>query len=113
MSDEIGRMSSNAGAGDNWERSVLEKIALAGIQEQRRVRRWVIFFKTLIFLFLFLIFMTGFGLVNKKEPAMANRHTALVELRGVIDSDGKASADKMITGLQEAFKDTKTQGVVL
>jgi protease-4 len=113
MSDELGRMSTNAASGDNWERNVLEKLALAGLQEQRRARRWSIFFRTLTFLFLFLILFMVLGLVSKKEPAMASRHTALVELRGVIDSDGKASADKMINGLQEAFKDTKTQGVIL
>jgi len=53
------------------------------------------------------------GWLGKSQPAAASRHTALVELRGVIDADGKASGDKVINGLQEAFKDGKTQGVVL
>ena len=35
----------------NWERQALERIASAGLVEQRRSRRWGIFFKTLGFLY--------------------------------------------------------------
>ena len=37
----------------------------------------------------------------------------LVELRGVIAADGQASADNITAGLQAAFKDDNTQGVIL
>ncbi|MES2354754.1 MAG: S49 family peptidase [Pseudomonadota bacterium] len=115
MSNETGQ--SPGGTGPNptpvWAQNVLEKLALEGIQEQRRARRWGIFFKSLTFILLFLLVFMILGLLGKKEPAAAARHTALVELHGVIDTDGKASADKVISGLQEAFKDTKTQGIVL
>lgn len=40
----------------NWERDVLEKLALSALQEQRRARHWNIFFRTLTFAFLFLVF---------------------------------------------------------
>ena len=36
----------------NWERSVLERIALESIAEQKRRRRWSIFFKLLGFVYL-------------------------------------------------------------
>ena len=39
--------------------------------------------------------------------------TAMVELRGELDSDGRASAETVIAGLQAAFKDKGTRGVVL
>ena len=39
-------MADNGGP---WEREVLERIALAGIKEQRASRRWGIFFKLLAF----------------------------------------------------------------
>ena len=38
-----------ADKGEQWERGVLEKIALAGIKEQRSARRWGIFFKLLTY----------------------------------------------------------------
>ena len=112
MSNETGPLPNERPGGD-WERSVLEKLAFSALQEQRKTRNWGILFKTLTFVFLFLVFFTALGWLGKKEPRAALRHTALVELRGVIDSSSKASADKIISGLQEAFKDSKTQGVIL
>jgi len=100
------------GAGPNWERQALEKIALAGITEQRRARRWGIFFKMLIFIYLFARLFIGMGWFSKKDTG-PGKHTALVELQGVISPSSGASADNVIAGLQEAFKDERTQGVIL
>ena len=97
---------------DNWERKTLEKIALAAIDEQRRTRRWGILFKSLLFIYLFALLFIGMGWIGKKDTS-TGKHTALVELRGVIGPDSSASADNIITGLQEAFKDKRTQGVIL
>jgi len=113
MSNETGQRPEEAGSGGNWEKQVLEKLVFAGLKEQRSTRRWGIFFKSLTLLFLFAMLFIALGWLGKSQPAAASRHTALVELRGVIDADGKASGDKVINGLQEAFKDGKTQGVVL
>jgi protease-4 len=98
--------------GDNWERKTLEKVALAAIQEQRRARHWSVFFKLLLFVYLFALLFIGLGWIGK-DSASAGKHTALVELRGVIGPESSASADNIILGLQGAFKDKGTQGVVL
>src|SRR5688500_2442104 len=95
---------------DNWERKTLEKIALAAIQEQRSTRRWGILFKSLLFIYLFALLFIGMGWLGKKDST-SDKHTALVELRGVIGPDSAASADNVITGLQKAFEDKRTQGV--
>jgi protease-4 len=100
------------GPGTNWERQAIEKIALAALVEQRRARRWGIFFKMLIFIYLFALLFIGMGWLGKKE-AGTGRHTALVDINGVISHDRLASADNVMAGLQEAFKDKRTQGVVL
>ena len=112
MSNETGPLPNERPGGD-WERSVLEKLAFSALQEQRKSRNWGILFKTLTLTFLFMVLFTALGWLGKKETKTASHHTALVELRGVIDASGRASADKMISGLQEAFKDSKTQGVIL
>ena len=96
----------------NWERQVLEKVALAAIQEQRRARYWGIFFKLLAFIYLFALLFIGMGWIAKKDTGHA-KHTALVEVKGVIAHDSNASADIITSGLQEAFKDKRTQGVIL
>ena len=98
--------------GNHWERQVLEKVALAAIQEQRRARHWGVFFKLLLFVYLFALLFIGMGWIGKRD-ASPGRHTALVEVRGVIAHDSAASADAVTTGLQDAFKDKRTQGVIL
>jgi protease-4 len=99
---------------NNWERGVLEKLAMSAIQEQRRARHWNIFFKTLTFGFLFIVLFAFMGWSNKNEAALTTgKHTALVDMQGVIAPDSAASADNLIPSLQEAFKDKGTQGVIL
>lgn len=99
-------------AGGNWERRTLEKVALAAITEQRRARYWGIFFKALGFIYLFVLLFIATGWIGKKE-SRPDKHTAMVELRGVIASDSEASADSILSALQDAFKDERTQGVIL
>ena len=96
----------------DWERRVIEKVALAAIQEQRRARQWGIFFKLLLFIYLFALLIIGMGWIGKRDGS-PGKHTALVEVRGVIAPDSAASADAVMTGLQDAFKDKRTQGVVI
>jgi protease IV len=98
---------------EGWERRTLEKVALAAVQEQRRARYWGIFFKLLLFTYLFLLLFLWLGWIGKKDVSSTGRHTALVELRGVIGPESAASADNVIAGLQAAFKDKYTQGVIL
>lgn len=98
---------------DNWERGVLEKLAMSALQEQRRARHWSILFKMLALIFLFTVLFISMGWVGKNEAALVGKHTALVEMQGVIASDSSASADNIIPSLQDAFEDKGTQGVVL
>jgi protease-4 len=105
-------MAEHDRSGD-WERKTLEKVALAAIQEQRRARHWSVFFKLLLFVYLFALLFIGLGWIGKGGASSAGKHTALVELRGVIGPESSASADNIILGLQGAFKDKATQGVIL
>jgi protease-4 len=94
-----------------WERGVLEKLAMEALKEQRRGRRWGIFFKLLTFAYITFAVLL---FVDWKAPASKEgRHTALVEITGVISPGSDSSAEKVITALNAAFKDKGTQGVVL
>ena len=99
--------------GNNWEQGVLEKLAYSALQEQKRARRWSIFFKTLTFGYLFIVLFLFMGWIGHGEPLSTGKHTALVELEGVIAANNAASADNLIASLQAAFKDKGTQGVIL
>ncbi len=100
-------------SGEGWERKVLEKVALAAIAEQRAARRWGMLFKGLVLLYLFLVLFVGMNWIKHGDYRSPGKHTALVELRGVIASDSLASADNITSGIQAAFKDANTQGVIL
>jgi protease-4 len=110
-------MTPQPPAAPDWERSVLEKVALQAIQEQRRSRQWSALFKLLWFLFAFLVLAALLGWIGRPDKDAAamsvGRHTALVELEGVIAPESKASAEHVIKGLNRAFKDANTAGVVL
>src|SRR5512134_1485116 len=95
-----------------WERQTIEKIALAAITEQRRARKWGIFFKSLLFIYLFALLFIGLGWFAKRDIT-PGKHTALVDLNGIISANTPASADNVMAGLQDAFKDKRTQGVIL
>jgi protease IV len=96
----------------HWERGVLEKLALEALKEQRRARRWGIFFKLLTFAYITFLAVVLFDW-GRTEKLASDKHTALVEVAGVIDAKGNSSADNVTAALQGAFKDKKTQGVVL
>lgn len=106
--------SAGKGAGDaQWERDLVNRLAFAALNEQRRTRRWGIFFKILIFAYLFALMFAYRPEGWESVKAKAGRHTALVELSGIIAAEGDASADNVISGLRAAFEDGKTAGVIV
>jgi len=100
-------------ADENWERRIIERLATEGLLEQQRARRWGIFFKLLTFAFLFVTLFIVLASVFETERTCLDKCTAMVELTGELDSEGRASAENVIAGLQAAFKNKGTQGVVL
>ena len=98
--------------GENWERVVIEKLANSALDEQRKARRWGIFFKSLTFIYLFILLFAVFGWMEGREP-LPGDHTALVDLDGIISADSQANADNINQGLQDAFENKGTRGVIL
>ena len=99
-------------ADENWERRVLGELALAGLQEQRRARRWRIFFRLVTIGLVLLGLVVVIGSAETKR-ACSDKCTAVVQIDGELDHNGRTSAENVITGLQAAFKDKGTRGVVL
>jgi protease-4 len=102
-------MADNDG---QWERGLIEKLATEALKEQRRARRWGIFWKALTFAYLTFILVMAVDWKAGTE-SKSGRHTAVVDIRGLIGPGTDASADKVMLALQAAFKDRNTQGVVL
>src|SRR5690606_18655169 len=105
MSDEW--KSSGGSEGEDaksWK--LLEKALLSSVQEQRRSRRWGIFFKLLTFAYLLGVLVMFSPLLQFKSSGTGTEaHTALIEVRGMIVDQEAASADKIVGSLRAAFKD--------
>ncbi len=100
-------------ADEGWERKALEALANDIVVERRRARRWSIFFRlfTLVIVALGLLALTG--VFAARSHICIDKCTAVVQLDGEIDRDGRASADNVIEGLHAAFENPGTKGVVL
>ncbi len=96
-----------------FEQSLINGLAKEVLTEQRRNRRWGIFFKILLVLYLS-TFLIIYVVKNTEMGSFSSdKHTALIEINGVIAPNSEARADYIVTGLRKAFKDENTQGVIL
>ena len=102
-------MADNDG---QWERGLIEKLATAALKEQRRARLWGIFWKLLTFAYLTVVIVLAVDWKGGGD-AKGDKHTALVEVQGVIAPGTESSAERVMLALQSAFKDKNTQGVVV
>ncbi len=98
---------------EHWERDAIVEIAKAGLKEQRRARRWGIFFKLLGFGYLFLIIFSLGGWGKAERGLGTERHTALVDVIGIIADGENARADFVVSGLRSAFENKNSAAVIL
>jgi protease-4 len=106
--------SPGAVTGDEsrWQRDLLNRLAFASLAEQRRTRRWNMAFKFGMLTYLvvlLLLYLPGQWFESDDDEP----HTALVDVRGVISDGSDASADRVVSGLQAAFENEQTKGVIL
>jgi protease-4 len=90
----------------------MESVALGYLKEQRRARQWRngLRLAWLVFLVVmsWVILHRGGNSTNTTAP-----HTAVIEIKGEIDSEGLAGSSAVVTSLRTAFEDEGSQAVVL
>ncbi|MGR9014570.1 MAG: S49 family peptidase [Gammaproteobacteria bacterium] len=97
-----------------WEREVIEKLALAAVTEQTRARRWGVFFKSLMFIYLVAVFgIAVYPKLSKDIGGDSKDHTAVIDVVGMIAEGKPANADSIIESLRDAVKDEHTKGIIL
>lgn len=94
-----------------WQ--LIEKMLLSAQDEQRKARRWGIFFKLLGFGYLFVLLMVLTWSSDPHGTEKTAEHVALVDVSGVIMPDGDAGADAIIGGLRDAFKASHAKAVIV
>ena len=113
MFNKDANSSKSASSDDSWHRDLVNRLAFAAVDEQRRTRRWSVFFKCLLALYLLALLILYMPTDWSDLSRTSVKHTALVDLNGVISDSSEASADNIITGLRSAFEDENTAGVIL
>lgn len=105
-------MSENNQTPPTWERETIEKLAFSAIAEQKRTRRWGIFFKSLTFVYLFTLLFYAFDWIGGSGKSSLD-HTALIDIQGVIGSSDEVNADAVISSLEDAYENKHTKGLIL
>lgn len=103
--------SNNLGSKE-WQ--VIEKMLMETHKEQKRARRWGIFFKVLVFVYIFavLILLRAGGQFSGAIDSQ-KEHVGLVDIKGVIAADADANANTIVTGLRKAFEAENSKAVIL
>jgi len=95
------------------EWKLIEKV-VGGLQdEQRKSRRWGIFFKLATLIYVIFIFAMLKSPMEGSVQGGDQPYAAIIEVNGVIAAAQDASADNIITALRDAFEDEQVLGVVL
>ena len=95
---------------DSLEKQTLTELAQASLIEQRRARRWKIFFR---FTYLMVAAVIFFTLTADDNAQNAGPHTAVVDIEGVIASGAPANAYDVIAGLERAFNSEDAKGIII
>jgi protease-4 len=96
-----------------WERKTLEKVLLASLMEQRRARRWGIFFKLLMLVYFGVALWLAAQPFSEQRSRGVKSHTAIVDVAGMIAAGEKANADSIIEGLRAAADASGAKGIIL
>ncbi len=108
------RESENLVTDEHWERRALVNIALSVVDEQKKARRWGVFFKMAMLTYLIVILvMYAFPMQSAADGSSKKEHVALVDVKGLIAPSAYANADDLIESLNDAFENKKSIAVVL
>ncbi|WP_036552039.1 S49 family peptidase [Neptunomonas japonica] len=104
-----------ASKSSNKEWKLIEKMLNGLFVEQRRARRWGIFFKGLTFAYLIAILGIYFSSTSFTADLAGNKadHTAVIEIAGPISAQEAANADSIIWSLRDAFKAESAKAIIL
>ena len=101
-SKSSGDKSKTMSESNRPEWRILENVASASIIEQRKARRWGIFFKLLTFGYL-LFFILALMPNSKQITQTAYDHVGIVYIDGVIAADTVANANTVVAGCVRRF----------
>ncbi len=100
----------------DWARDALLDMARHGLVEQRRARRWKVFFRFLSVALVVwsltlvtLVFTAG----DRRAPGAGKPAAAVIDISGLIATGETTEARRVIPRLEKAFEDDNVKGIVL
>lgn len=96
----------------SWEQETIEKVLLETVKEQRRARRWRIFFRLLIVVIVVGGIATAKFSKDEVGDSEKGPQVAVINFKGVI-SDETQNYKQVMDGLNTALKDKNTVGVII
>ena len=98
-----------------FEQVLVNRIAREFLAEQRRARRWNIAFR--LFIALAVSIFLAVYLIGKTDISPATlktgKHTALIDIQGIIAPGELAGADYVTASLRAAYEDSNTAGIII
>ncbi|MFT5117496.1 MAG: protease-4 [Kiritimatiellia bacterium] len=95
----------------DWE--LVSIMAQASLIEQKRARRWGIFFKLFACVYVVVILVGIFQQSSAGGYSATEEHTAVVYLDGVIAVDQAANAADLVSSLRAAFANEYSKAIIL
>ncbi|MBC6414467.1 MAG: signal peptide peptidase SppA [Chromatiales bacterium] len=97
---------------ESWAQNTLRSLLEDYTKEQRRTRRWRIFYRLLI-VGIIVSFVISLKSPEGIQPTLVDEHTALIKLEGPIIEGTPASAADIIETLQQAYESKSAKAVIL
>jgi protease-4 len=112
-SSQAGRKSPAMPPESSRDWKLIEKLVMSLQSEQRKSRRWGIFFKLLTFAYLFALFFLILFPIGDSFESATGGHTAVIDVNGTIAADELASADNIVGALRQAFEEENSVAVIM
>jgi len=95
----------------DWQ--LVASIAQESLKEQKRARRWGIFFKLFFCIYIVVVFVGVARQSQVTHYASTEEHVGIVYLDGAIAADQTANANDLASALRAAFANTSSKAVIL
>lgn len=92
---------------------LMEKWLMETLKEQRRARRWQLFFRFVRLAIVLVVIGFVWQSSSSSIEMPSSEHVAVVDVKGQIGGQQEANADFLIQGLRAAFGDSGTRAVIL
>lgn len=102
-------MSDSNKVEDQWVKGIIKET----FAEQKKTRRWGILFKALTFTYLVVALVLVINKTSGSDSKTDQEHTGMVSVNGVIAADKAANANRIVTGLRNAFENEHSKAVML